>query len=171
MPTDLAPDVRSRSYTIEASVRLSGNDNGVLIAHGDATTGYALFVRDGYLVHDLNLGGVHETVVSNRRIPNSARSLGLRVDRLNRGPIGEALKSRYTLLIDGQAAGSIDTERYFKSLISWSGCDIGCDRGTPVADYVAPFEFTGELSKVTVTLDQDQKLDGDSIGQAELGRE
>jgi len=114
---------------------------------------------------------VHETLVSNRGIPRSARTLGLRVDRLKRGPIGEALKSRYTLLIEGQAAGSIDTERYFKSLISWSGCDIGCDRGTPVGDYVAPFAFSGGLSKVVVTLDDDQQLDGDSVGRAELGRE
>lgn len=171
VPTDLAPDVRSRSYTIDASVKMTGSDNGVIISHGDATTGYVLYVRDGHLVHVLNLGGVHETVVSDMRIPSSATSLGLRVERLRRGPTGEALRSRYTLLIDGQPAGSIDTERYFKSLISWAGCDIGCDRGTPVGDYVAPFEFTGDLSKVTVVLDDDQQLDGDTVGRAELGRE
>lgn len=171
VPTDLAPDVRSRSYMIDASVKMTGSDNGVIISHGDATTGYVLYVRDGHLVHVLNLGGAHETVVSDKRIPSSATSLGLRVERLSRGRAGEALKSRYTLLIDGQSAGSIDTERYFKSLISWAGCDIGCDRGTPVGDYVAPFEFTGDLSKVTVVLDDDQQLDGDTVGRAELGRE
>ena len=171
VPTDLAPDVRSRSYTIEADVEMSGDDSGVLIAHGDATTGYALFVRDGYLVHDLNLGGVHETVVSDRRIPQSTRKLELRVDRLQRSSTGDALVSRYTLLIDEKYAGSIDSKRHFKSLISWAGCDIGCDRGTPVSDYVAPFAFTGKLSKVVVTLDDDQQLDGDGIGRAELSRE
>lgn len=171
VPTDLAPDVRSRSYTIDANVRMTGNDNGVIISHGDATTGYVLYVRDGYLIHVLNLGGTHETVVSDRPIPNSATSLGLRVERLSRGSAGEALKSRYTLLIDGQPAGSIETERYFKSLISWAGCDIGCDRGTPVGDYIAPFEFTGNLSKVTVVLDEDQQLDGAAVGRAELGRD
>jgi arylsulfatase A-like enzyme len=171
VPTDLAPDVRSRSYTIEAHVRLRGEDEGVLIAHGDATTGYALFVRDGRLVHDLNLGGTHDTVMSDRPIPVGARTLGLRVDRLMRGPLSEALRSRYTLLIDGLPAGCIETERYFKSLISWAGCDIGCDRGTPIADYRTPFEFTGTLSQVTVTLDDDQRLDGESIGHAELGRD
>ncbi len=171
VPTDLAPDVRSRSYTIEAHVRLRGADEGVLIAHGDATTGYVLFVRDGRLVHDLNLGGTHDTVVSDRPIPPGARTLGLRVDRLARGPLGEALRSRYTLLIDGLPAGSIETGRCFKSLISWAGCDIGCDRGTPIADYRAPFEFTGLLSQLVVTLDDDQALDGEAIGRAELARE
>ncbi len=171
VPTDLAPDVRSRSYTIEAHVRLTGADEGVLIAHGDATTGYVLYVRDGRLVHDLNLGGTHDTVLSDRPIPGRARTLGVRVDRLARGPLGEALRSRYTLLIDGTPAGCMETGRYFKSLISWAGCDIGCDRGTPVADYTAPFVFTGSLLSVVVTLDDDQRLDGDAVGRAELGRQ
>ena len=41
---------------------------GVLIAHGDATSGYSLYVKDGLLVHDLNIGGGHEIVTSNRKI-------------------------------------------------------------------------------------------------------
>ena len=172
VPTDLAPDVRSRSYTIEAHVALTGQaDRGVLIAHGDATTGYVLYMKDGHLVHDLNLGGEHDLVTSERPVPALARTLGLRVDRLQRGPMGEALRSRYTLLIDGCPAGSIETGRFFKSLISWAGCDIGCDRGTPISHYTAPFKFTGELSKVVVTLDDDQVLDGNAIGRAEMGRE
>ena len=44
VPTDVAPDVRSRSYTIEAHVDIDGGDEGVLIAHGDATTGYSLYI-------------------------------------------------------------------------------------------------------------------------------
>lgn len=172
VPTDLAPDVRSRSYTIEAHVVLTGrNDHGVLIAHGDATTGYVLYMKNGRLVHDLNLGGEHNMVVSDREVPASARTVGVRVDRLRREPLGEALRSRYTPLIDGSPAGSVETSRFFKSLISWAGCDIGCDRGTPISHYTAPFEFTGELAKVVVTLDDDQTLDGGAIGRAEMGRE
>ena len=62
-------------------------------------------------------------------------------------------------------------------MISWSGLDIGFDRGTTVADYdrsgrfVGPFEFTGALRKVTVDLDGDQDVDHDAAGRAELGRE
>lgn len=172
VPTDLAPDVRSRSYTIEAHVVLTGaDDQGVLIAHGDATTGYALYMKDGHLIHDLNLGGEHDLVKSEYPVPKASRTLGLRVDRLQRGELGEPLCSRYTLLVDGHPVGSIETARSFKSLISWAGCDIGCDRSTPVSYYTAPFEFTGELSRVVVTLDDDQILDGDAIGRAEMGRE
>jgi hypothetical protein len=172
VPTDLAPDVRSRSYTIEAHVSLRHeSEQGVLIAHGDATTGYVLYLKNGRLIHDLNLGGEHDTVVSDRLVPATARTLGLQVDRLQRGPLGDPLKSRYTLLIDGQPAGSMETKRCFKSLISWAGCDIGCDRGTPIADYGSPFIFTGRLAKVVVTLADDQSLDGELLGRAELSRE
>ena len=63
VPTDVAPDVRSRSYTIEAHVEIdAAGAEGVLIAHGDATSGYSLYIKDGLLVHDLNIGGGHEIV-------------------------------------------------------------------------------------------------------------
>ena len=48
VPTDVAPDVRSRSYTIEAHVEIGEEGaEGVLIAHGDATSGYSLYIKDG----------------------------------------------------------------------------------------------------------------------------
>ena len=65
VPSEVAPDLRSRSYEITAHINPSGSTgarDGVLIAHGDATCGYSLFVRDGHLVHDLNIGGTHQTV-------------------------------------------------------------------------------------------------------------
>jgi arylsulfatase len=40
-----------------------------------------------------------------------------------------------------------------------------------VADYAAPFAFTGRLLKVEFTMDADQVLDGDGIGQALMARE
>ena len=79
--------------------------------------------------------------------------------------------SRYTLLIDGEEAGSVETPLGFVTLISWSGLDIGFDRGSPVGDYAAPFAFTGELRKVVVTMDEDQALDGEAVGNTEMARQ
>jgi arylsulfatase len=31
----------------------------VLFAHGDMTCGYALYIKDGRLCYDMNVGGVH----------------------------------------------------------------------------------------------------------------
>ena len=165
LPTDVAPDVRSRSYTIEADVRIDdAKTEGVLIAHGDATSGYSLFVRDGRLVHDLNIGGLHNVAASDRPIPPGNRKLGLRMRMIKGARVG-------TLLIDGVEAGGFQSPFGFNTLISWSGLDIGLDRGSPVSDYAAPFRFTGLLRKVTVVMDDDQKLDGESAGKAEMARQ
>jgi len=79
--------------------------------------------------------------------------------------------SEFTLLIDGTPAGRIQSQLGFHNFISWTGLDIGRDRGSPVSNYESPFEFTGKLIKVTVTMDDDQTLDGDAVGRAQLARE
>ena len=176
VPTDVAPDVRSRSYTIEAHVEIGESGaEGVLIAHGDATSGYSLYIKDGLLIHDLNIGGGHEIVTSDRKIPPGAHRLGVHVERQVRTePPAKGSRtgfSDYTLLIDGEPAGSLRTQLGFHTLISWSGLDIGRDRSSPVSHYEAPFEFTGRLLRVTVAMHNDQKLDGDGVGAAEMARQ
>ena len=65
VPTEVAPDVRSRTYTIEADARIdSPTTEGVLIAHGDMTCGYALYIKDNRLAYDMNIGGLHHLIVS-----------------------------------------------------------------------------------------------------------
>jgi arylsulfatase A-like enzyme len=175
VPTEVAPDVRSRSYMIEAHALVAEGSEGVLIAHGDATTGYSLFLQDGRLVHDMNVGGEHIVIESDRPVPPGQRRLGVRVRRLTREAkptlnTGPGL-SAFTLLIDGQPAGRIETPLGFFNFISWSGLDIGRDRGSPVSHYAAPFEFTGKLIKVVVNMDDDQTLDGEGVGQARMSSE
>jgi hypothetical protein len=147
----------------------------VLIAHGDATSGYSLYIKDGHLVHDLSIGGGHEIVRSQRPLPSGAHRLGVHVERLVRKepPVKGARTggSEYTLLIDGELAGALTTQLAFHNLISWSGLDIGRDRGSPVSHYDAPFEFTGKPPRVTVTMHDDQELDGDSVGSAQMARQ
>ena len=164
LPTDCAPDIRSRSYRIEADVTIpQGGAEGVLIAHGDATCGYSLYLRDGHLHHTINVGGAKMTVSSNAPVVPGRRILGVRMRQ------GDG--RNFTLTVDGVDAGTGHTYLGFANFISWSGLDIGRDRSSPVADYAAPFSFTGVLRKVTVTMDDDQTLDGDGIGEAEMARQ
>ena len=111
----------------------------------------------------MNVGGVHHMAVSDRPVPAGNRRLGLRMRR-NKG------RNVATLLIDGEPAGGFDDRRSASSsFISWSGLDIGRDRGSPVSHYEAPFTFTGKLRKVTVTLDDDQALDAKAAADGGAG--
>ncbi len=181
LPTDVAPDVRSRSYLIEAEVLIpAGGAEGVLIAHGDATSGYSLYLQDGHLVHDLNIGGTHQLLRSDRPVAPGRRRLGFRMalgPMVRTPPVHglgriEVPSSRNgSLWIDGEIAGEAPFKAGFNSLISWSGLDIGRDRASPVSHYAAPYAFTGRLYKVTVTLAPQQRLDGEAIGNAEMARQ
>jgi arylsulfatase len=164
VPTDVAPDIRSRTYTIEADARVEAGTEGVLIAHGDLTCGYALYIKEGRLTYDMNVGGVHHVIASDRPVPPGNRRLGLRMRRKDGRNVA-------TLLIDGEAVGGFAEQLGFISFISWSGLDIGRDRGSPVSHYQAPFEFTGKLRKVTVLMDDDQALDATAAAKATLARE
>ncbi len=166
VPSDVAPDVRSRSYRITAHVRIPADGaEGVLIAHGDKTSGYSLYVSNGRLVHDLNIGGTHQMVVSDRLVPTGrACTLGFELRRVDGHATG-------TLLINGEPAGQMTTSNQFWLMVSWSGLDIGLDRGTTVGHYPAPFAFTGHLAKVDVALDLDQELDHEAIAHGALAHE
>ena len=175
VPTEVAPDVRARSYRIEAHAAFGPADEGVLIAHGDATGGYSLYLRDGVLVHDMNVGGEHVVVASDRPVPPGTHRVSLRVRRLSREPrptieTGPGL-SEFTLLIDDEPVGRTESRLGFANFVAWAGLDVGCDRGSPVSHYAAPFPFTGRLDRIEVVMDDDQALDGDGLGQARLARE
>ncbi len=168
LPSDVAPDLRSRSYRLDATIEpIKTGISGVLIAHGDATSGYSLYIDDdGHLVHDLNIGGTHQILRSPRPVPLGATRLGFHMFREQEGHHGVG-----QLLVDGEVVATQATDNIFFLMISWSGLDIGLDRGTAVSHYDAPNIFTGELIKVTVDLADDQIIDGDGVGRAEMMRE
>ncbi len=178
LPTDVAPDLRLRSYEIEADVRIDGETDGVLIAHGDMTSGYALYIKDGRLVHDTNIGGLHQIVTSDRSVPRGNSKLAFRLEAgplvvvpTPLGPTRLPSSRKGILLIDGEPAGEMPMQAGFVNFVSWSGLDIGLDRASPVSHYAAPFEFKGLLRKVTVRLGEMPPLNGEAVGAAEMARQ
>jgi hypothetical protein len=69
-----------------------------------------------------------------QKVPSGAHRLGVHVERLLRKePPAKGSRTgvtAYTLLIDGEAAGGIQTQSAFNNFISWSGLDIGRDRSS-----------------------------------------
>ena len=170
LPSDVAPDLRSRSYRISVDLDvLSDRDSGVLIAHGDATGGYSLYMDNGHLVHDLNIGGTHQLLTSPEPVLPGRRELAFVMQREPQDD--NSVIGRASLRVDDVEVAELSTNSIFTLMISWSGLDIGFDRGTTVGNYASPFTFSGKLHKVTVDLSDDQELDHDGVGRAEMARE
>ena len=161
IPSDIAPDLRARTYRIEAHAGIAPGDQGVLVAHGDMTCGYSLYIKGGRLHYDVNVGE-HQIVSSESPVPAGEHIFAVHVVH--------GTPARAELLIDGERVGGGDIRFGFVNFISWSGLDIGHDRSSPVSNYSAPFAFTGHLAKVVVTI-EDEQGDAEGAAQALLARE
>ncbi len=75
------------------------------------------------------------------------------------------------LRVDESVVATFETRNIFALMVSWSGLDVGLDRGTAVSFYDAPYTFTGTLERVCVDLIDDQALDAEGAGNAEMMRE
>jgi arylsulfatase len=166
LSTDAAPDIRNRSYSITADVAIpAGGAEGVLVAHGDWCSGYALYIKDGRLVHDYNFVGTHHVVRSDAPVGAGRHSLRWEMQRT-----GE-LAGAGTLSIDGKPCGRIDIPRTHGGLVSFIGFEVGRAPLPAVSDFVAPFPFTGTIEHVTFELGSDQEVDRVAEAGAQMQRQ
>ena len=62
-------------------------------------------------------------------------------------------------------------------MVSWSGLDVGFDRGTTVADYdgsgrfLGPNAYTGTIHRVRIELADDQNVDQAAASDNEITRD
>ncbi|GAA4717564.1 hypothetical protein [Nocardioides conyzicola] len=154
LPDAAAPDVRARTHSISTEVLLpTAGDGGVVIAHGDRTSGYSVRVADGYLVHHYVHGGGLSSTVSTARIP-VGRPVRLEVLVRREGPGGTV-----TLLVEDLEVGTGRIQSLARGRTGYTGVDVGCDRGLPVGGYPGPARFTGRLTRVLIRAADDQLLD------------
>jgi arylsulfatase len=131
--------------------------------------GFSFYVKDNRLAFDYNYFTQHTRVESETELPTGRCRAGVRFVR--RDQSGEM-----TLLIDGTAAGSGQVPRILR-MVSSTGLDVGRDSLSPVTDdYEAPFEFTGEIHKVSFELlrreDVEQEREAaETEARTELARE
>ena len=151
IPTDAAPDIRNRSYTIEAEVELEQEGNGVLIAHGDRCSGWSFYMKSGHLMHDYNYAGTHHVMRSEGPISPGAHVLTYHFQR-DGDHHGHA-----EMRVDGETVASLEEMTTLSMVISFEGLDVGRDALVSVTpDYESPFDFTGRLRRVRIHLEDDQ---------------
>ena len=147
LPSEAAPDIRNRSYRIDADVEFASGDEGVLIAHGDRCSGWTLFVAGDRLVHHYNRAGERTECRSAGPIAPGKHTLSYVFTRTgeHRGT-GE-------LRIDDTPVGEAPIDATLALVIAFEGLDVGRDALVSVCDaYESPFDWTGTLHRVVFTL-------------------
>jgi arylsulfatase len=141
--------VKNRSHTIETTIDLTGQEEGVIVAVGGMTGGFTMFIKGGKLYYDYNfLDGVYYTMVS-PPLPKGPTDLKFNFIKTKEfGGIGE-------LYVNGEKVDENNMPQMHISTYSLAETfDVGLDTGTQVSRIYSgsPFPFSGELDRVTITL-------------------
>ena len=143
--------MQNRSHTITVDLQVpEGGADGVLVAHGGATSGYVLYVKDGNPVYHYNIGGIHRwTIAGTQKLPSGAVTLRFEF-AYDGGGLGKGGTGR--IHVNDKQVGEGRVERTnFARLAVEETFDTGRDTGQPVGDaYDSPFPFTGTVKKVVV---------------------
>ncbi|MDX2347377.1 MAG: arylsulfatase [Nitrospirota bacterium] len=151
---------KNNSKTITANVQLKGKDRGVILTQGGKFGGWVLYMDGGKPAYTYNWFGLERfTIVSPKAInkPNAEIKLQFDYDGGGNGKGGLA-----TLYVDGEkvAEGRVDkTQPLLYSADETA--DVGVDEATQVADKVFKdvddSEFTGHVTKVTISIPESKK--------------
>lgn len=147
-----SPNTKNRSHRIVAQIEMpKAGGEGMIVAAGGASAGYALYIQDGKLVYHYNWFERERTsLVSSLPVPQgrSTVSMEFAYDGGGLGKGGEAV-----IGIDGQEVGRTRIENTVAGRFGIDTFGIGSDTGSPVGDsYKTPFRFTGKVLRVDVEL-------------------
>ncbi len=144
-----SPPIKGRSHTITTTIDITGKEQGVIVACGGFTGGYAMFIKNGKLYYDYNfLDGVHY-IMESKKLKKGKNELKVYFKHLGKYA-GEG-----ELFVNGEKVDEVDMPQTHISTFSLSEpFDVGIDNGTPVSTlYNDAFPFTGELDKVVFKLE------------------
>ena len=151
----IAPRILNRPHSITATVDIVNGAEGVLVAQGSPSGGYALYVKDHKLHYAYNFLGVqHFHVATDVTIGDGKHELRVELEPTGPADIahGKGTPARAQLYIDGKLAGQGDLPVTIPIDIGITdGLSCGRDEGSAITtDYQAPFAFTGQLEKIVV---------------------
>ena len=157
IPTDNAPSILNRSFTITADVDVpQGGGNGIIVTEGGRQGGYALYLLNGVPVFDYNLLMLLQARWAPEASlpPLSAGKHTIVFDFTYDGP-GIAKSGTGVLKVDGSEVRTLKVPKTVPFLLPVAETfDVGLDTRTGVndLDYQVPFEFNGTITQVTFNL-------------------
>ncbi len=114
--------------------------DGVILAHGNRTFGYSLYLKEGLPCFMIRLSGLpHEARARQPVKPGQWVHLAATVD-----PDGQI-----TVLVDGKPAGRLE-QGHFVTQTPREGFNVGADLGGPVGEYDSRMHFRGLIEDVRV---------------------
>jgi arylsulfatase len=152
IPDSVAPDVKNRSFSITAEVTVSKDGaDGVLVCMGGLPAGWSLYVKDGKPAFTYNYFiGEISTITGKEKLPSGATTVRYEF-KYDGGGVGKGGAGK--LFVNGKVVAEGRVEKTVPYGFSADETfDVGMDTGSPVADYKAPFVFTGTIKKVVVEL-------------------
>src|SRR5215831_17063887 len=158
IPTENAPSILNRSFTITAEVDVpSGGGNGMIVTEGGRWGGYGLYLLNGTPVFTYNLLMLLQARWAGPE-PLSAGKHTIVFDFKYDGP-GLAKGGAGVLKVDGREVHTLELPKTIPFLLPADETfDVGLDTRTGVndLDYQVPFRFNGKIEKLTFNLGPEQ---------------
>jgi putative membrane-bound dehydrogenase-like protein len=158
-----SPDVMQKEITITTT--LSPNDkgelNGFVIGHGNATSGYALYVDNGKVHWVVHQHGHAAKIQSEGKLPNPAQ-----VTATLRGD------GQTQLLINGQSVGTARTHMLFAQTLEpglRSGEDY--DDTDRLGAYSGKFPFVGNVQNTKIALNKPSARTNEPVAKTSMATE
>ena len=147
----MAPKFLS-GYSSRSTVRFNAGpaDSGVLFCVGGITGGFTVYVDNGHIAAEYNVGGIERTTARvARRLDAGDHEL---VVELIMDGNRHRCPATLSLRVDGEPAASAEISRTVPAMFSFSETfDVGKDLGSPVSLAYAdrkPFAFSGTIESV-----------------------
>jgi len=147
-----APNTKNRSHTITADIVMPDHGGeGVIVANGGSSAGFALFVQNGKLVYHYNWYDEERTSIASAEPLPSGESV-VRFEFKYDGE-GEGKGGIGTLYVNDRKVGEGRIEKTVAARFGIDTFGVGVDTGAPVSNtYKPPFAFNGEIRKVDIDL-------------------
>ncbi len=148
IPGAASPLVFNRDFTITVrTAPLHPSDEGVLVAVGDVSGGYVLFISERRLVFEYSYLGVRQRLASAGPVPPGSTELSFRFEKTADYEGVGHLEADGRLLCQKEMSGMA------RGMLSWGSLSVGADTLSPVSDsYRGEFPFTGQLERVDYQL-------------------
>ena len=137
---DKAPQIAKRPFTLTCELTTAQRD-GILIAHGGASTGYALHLSSGKLIWAVRHGKTLTTTQTDYPADNQPHRITATL----------AKNGQLSLQLDQNASTTANSPGLISNQPKEDFC-LGHDNKVPVATYTAKGKFEGKINRLAIGL-------------------